>query len=78
MPLQETEVGVALGLNGQRRHLGIERLVDPDAAELQAIASRHLTESRVGQPALIPQVIHLHRQLDAELFGLHACQIAAF
>ena len=44
---QDAEVGVALRLDRDRRHLGLVAFVDPDAADLQAIAAGHAAERRL-------------------------------
>jgi tetratricopeptide (TPR) repeat protein len=56
LQFEDAEVGVALRLDHQRRRLGVELLVDPDAADLDAVAAVGVTLGRLLQPALIPQV----------------------
>src|SRR5262249_50052049 len=69
--------GVALGLHGQRRHLGVKALVDPDAANLQAVAAEYTALGRLGQSALEPEVVRLDRQVHTQAAGLDTGLVAA-
>jgi len=71
------EVGRAHGLDRDGLHLGIELLVNPDAADFQAIALVDHARSSLGHAGPVAQVVRLHGQIDAELAGLDACQLAA-
>src|SRR5262249_51782317 len=57
---EHPEIGVALCLDSNGFHLGLEALIDPDAADFEAIASVDISRRGPLEAGLVAQVVHLH------------------
>src|SRR5262249_4331710 len=69
LPFEDAEVGGAHGLDRNGLHLAVEGVVDPDAADLQAIATCRLTHGAAADLVLVAQLAEASRQIDARLAG---------
>src|SRR5262249_26240097 len=71
MSLEDPKISLAHRLDGKHGYLVGELFVDPDAADFQAVSPGDLTEGRLGKAGLVPQVVGIDRQFDAQFSRLN-------